>query len=203
MLRLRLSPPRIHRGALGLGLILASCAAPRTRPVVDVDPLVTRVEVVSSLDSDAMSIAGSGDAETRPLRARPRPENLAALMEAAARTRDDQLGAARPFEKMMGDDGPTQLDPEQGPIDLGLRVHINFGASQAPYDDAMQPIHGVVPGRSGFSDSVLQLSWRERVGDGYGNHGTAAITRYQDEAIVDGLSDAEFTWFVFGIHSSF
>ena len=203
MHRLRLFPPNIHHGALGLGLILASCAAPRTRPVVDVELLVTRVEVVTSLDSDAMSIAESVGAEARPVPVSPVPDNLAALMEAAARTRDDALGAARPFDKMMGNDGPTQLDPEQGPIDLGLRVHINFGASQAPYDDAMQPIHGVVPGRSGFSDSVLQLSWRERVGDGYGVHGTAAITRFQDEAIVDGLSDAEFTWFVFGIHSSF
>ncbi len=200
---LRPSFLHLHGGVVCLGLIFVSCGSPRTRPVVDVVPLISSVEVVTSVDSEAMSIVDATETRTRTQRAHPDPEDLTPLMEAAARARDKHFGASKPFDKMMGNDGPTQLDPEQGPIDLGLRVHINFGASQAPYDDAMQSIHGVVPGRSGFSDSVLQLSWRERVGDGYGLHGTAALTRFQDEPILDGLSDAEFTWFVFGIHSSF
>lgn len=194
-----------QRSAAAWGLLVcavasSSCSTPRTRPVLDVVPVVTRVEITTDASVDALAFSLEDEAEP----ATPDSALDVAFEDVVARTTGARTSTGGPdFERLFGDKGPTQLDPDLGPVDLGLAVQVNLGAGEAPYDDAVAPIHAVVPGRSGFSDSVLQFSYRERLGRTYGLHGTAALTRFQDVAIIDGISDAEFAWFVLGVHASF
>lgn len=166
---------------------------------MEVDPLVVSVEVEPDTDGPiALLLEDDAPEEVRaPWGA------LSDYLEGVQSDRAATSVRRSPFDKFMGDEGPKQLDPELGPIDLGLRLAVNFGANEAPYDDAMPTVHAVVPGKPGFSDSVLQLSWRERIGSTYSLHGTAAYTRFQDIAIVEGISDARFAFFVVGVHASF
>lgn len=196
-----LSPLRRQLALVVLAASATACASPRTRPVLDVVPDFTRAEI--SVGSDALALVPSLDADEAPAETTP---TAAAVfhdaVEDAARQHEERRGGFD-LDGISGAQGPLQLDPDLGPIDLGLALHVNLGAGEAPYDDAVRSIHAVTPGRPGFSDSVLQFSYRERMGETYGIHGTAALTRFQDLAILDGIADAEFAFFVLGVHASF
>ncbi|MEM1448741.1 MAG: hypothetical protein AAF957_04145 [Planctomycetota bacterium] len=194
-------PSLLRATCVALGLAIAGCAAPKTRPVVEVDPVVVSIEIDAGADAED-AVAFPGPEESKSTGGESWTA-LAAYIEKVQSDRSSTQVRSSPFDKIMGDEGPKQLDPDQGPIDLGLRLAVNFGANEAPYDDAMPTVHAVVPGKPGFSDSVLQFSWRERLGTTYGLHGTAAYTRFQDIAIVEGISDARFAFFVVGVHASF
>ena len=159
---------------------------------------ITSVEVISGADVDALAFSVHEQPEHEPT-VEVVFESVVeeATRELAQRVAGGVLGG------LIGNDGPMQLDPDQGPVDFGLAMHVNLGAGEAPFDDAMHAIHPEGPGRTGFSDSVLQFSWRERMGETYGLHGTAALSRYQDLAIIDSLEDAELAWVVVGVHASF
>jgi len=179
-------------------LAITACAGPRTRPVVDVAPRITSVEVIPAADVDALAFSVHEQPVDQP--------TVEFVFEAAVEEMTRELGqrlAGGVLEGLIGNDGPMQLDPDQGPVDLGLAVHVNLGAGEAPFDDAMHTIHPDGPGRTGFSDSVLQFSWRERMGETFGLHGTAALSRYQDLTIIDSLEDAELAWVVVGVHAAF
>jgi hypothetical protein len=101
------------------------------------------------------------------------------------------------------DAGAQQLNPELGPVDLGYPLLVDLGAGEAPYDDGVPTIHGVEITRGGFSDALLQASWRETVTRSSMLHTTIAVSRFQDVGMLDGLSDMRFAWVVFGWKISF
>lgn len=98
--------------------------------------------------------------------------------------------------------GTTQLNPELGPMDLGYPLLIDLGAGEAPYDDGVRTIHGVELTRGGFSDAVVQASWRESVTPSSMLHATVALTRLQDLGLIEGAAEMRFTWLVVGWKTS-
>lgn len=111
-------------------------------------------------------------------------------------------GVSSDVEGALGE-GQKQLDPELGPMDLGYPLLIDLGAGEAPYDDGVPTIHGVELTRGGFSDTVLQASWRESYTRTTMLHATVAWSRFQDLGILDGLEDMRFAWVVIGWKASF
>ncbi|MEM6673592.1 MAG: hypothetical protein AAF726_12170 [Planctomycetota bacterium] len=196
---------RTLAGAALLTVFTTACAQTGARPVLSVDANVVDVEIAAARTVDG-PVGPLADGRSDAPEAVSEAVDDLSLDVLLGEARDAQQRALRPkrgIDRVIGDEAPQQLDPEQGPVDLGLKLMVNFGSREAPYDDAMPPIEGMVVGRPGFSDSVLQVTWRERVGENYGFHGTAALTRFQDLAIVEGIADAEFAWFVLGVHASF
>lgn len=98
---------------------------------------------------------------------------------------------------------PIQLDPSLGPVDLGYPILVDLGAGDAPYDDGVRTIHGEEIKRGGFSDSVIQIQWRQPVVPGWSITGGASMFREQDLGILDGLETARFGWALLGVMGSF
>lgn len=175
--------------ALGLG----ACQQVQVRAVVHDRPLV-----------------GAAALETEPLRLPPaRPqgewnrtgfEQDVPAIEGAFETRGrvDVTLAAATLSEIAGD-RPLQLDPDMGPVDLGYALLVDLGAGDAPYDDGVETIHAVEAKRGGFSDTVIQLKWRESIRPGLSITGGASLFREQDLGILDGLGTARFGWATLGI----
>lgn len=195
-------------GGLAMVATLASCSTPRTRPVVDTRPFVVSVErtVWSTTEDQALRRSGPSPEEVHD-RERCR-QSLCAWAEAAARSTiavehmGGQTGLTSFAEPLLGN-GPAQLDAGLGPVDLGFPLLIDLGAGDAPYDDGIPTIHGVESKRGGFSDSIVQMMWRETLSPMTSVHTGAAIRRYQDLSILDGLEDARFAWAVIGLQWRF
>ncbi len=80
---------------------------------------------------------------------------------------------------------------------------LDLGSGVAPYDDA-PPSNALLPvSAPGFSDTVIRLRYEEPLGGGLSFTGDVAASRYQDEPIWSGLSEAEFAWLSFGIQFRF
>ncbi len=196
--------PLVLVGLVGLA---ASCATHPVRAVVDVVPdqvsysfevtadeshqrLVSLVDP-GSIEIDADDTYGYVLENGVDLGQGPEVAGPGPVAESAA-TSMDGLG-----------DGQKQLDPEMGPMDLGYPLLIDLGAGEAPYDDGVPTIHGVELTRGGFSDAVLQASWRESLTPTSMWHATVAVSRYQDLGILDGVEDMRFAWVVLGWKASF
>lgn len=93
--------------------------------------------------------------------------------------------------------------PAPGATPAPLPLLIDLGAGEFPYDDEIHPLDETEPLRGGLSSSVIQLSWRGQLDGPLGLHGTAAVVRTQDEAILDALGDARYGWLAVGFHTTF
>lgn len=189
---------------LGAAAWFSSCATCRNRPVqASVSSVGVRENGVQVERGDALtgnlSTPASHSETVSPLEQGPVPD-LAQRIETLVAWQPVGPPEA-PVDPL---DGEVQIpDPDKAPVDMGLPFQLDLGAGEAPYDDGVRALHVNTPGRPGFSDSVIQLTWRERVSEDLGLHGTAAMLRFQDIAIIDGLADAEFGWFVLGVHTTF
>lgn len=175
--------------ALGLG----SCQGTQVRAVVHDRPLVEVTKI-----------------EAEPTELPPVQQLKASLeidlpaIEGAFETwgRVDVAVAAATLSEVAGD-RPLQLDPVMGPVDLGYPLLVDLGAGEAPYDDGVETIHAVEAKRGGFSDTVIQLKWRESIRPGWSITGGASMFRQQDLGILDGLGTARFGWATLGIAMRF
>ena len=175
--------------ALGLG----SCQGTQVRAVVHDRPLVEVTKI-----------------EAEPIELPPVQQLKASLeidlpaIEGAFETwgRVDVAVAAATLSEVAGD-RPLQLDPVMGPVDLGYPLLVDLGAGDAPYDDGVETIHAVEAKRGGFSDTVIQLKWRESIRPGWSITGGASMFRQQDLGILDGLGTARFGWATLGIAMRF
>ncbi len=175
--------------ALGLG----SCQGAKVRAVVHDRPLIDVAEVEAerielppvqqlkaSLVTDLPAIEGAFE----------------------TRGRVDVAVAGATLSEVSGE-RPLQLDPVMGPVDLGFPLLVDLGAGDAPYDDGVETIHAVEAKRGGFSDTVIQLKWRESIRPGWAITGGASMFRQQDLGILDGLGAARFGWATLGIAMRF
>ncbi len=175
--------------ALGLG----SCQGVQVRAVVHDRPLTSVTEV-----------------EAEPIESPPARQIKASLelnvpaIEGAFETWSpvDVAMAAATLSEVSGE-RPLQLDPVMGPVDLGYALLVDLGAGDAPYDDGVETIHAVEAKRGGFSDTVIQLKWRESIGPGWSITGGASLFRAQDVGLLDGLGTARFGWATLGIAARF
>lgn len=179
--------------ALGLG----ACQQMQVRAVVHDRPLVSGATL-----------------ETAPLRLPPSQpqgegtwtgseQDVPAIEgELEMRGRVDATLAAATLSEISGE-RPLQLDPDMGPVDLGYALLVDLGAGDAPYDDGVETIHAVEAKRGGFSDTVIQLKWRESIRPGLSITGGASLFREQDLGILDGLGTARFGWATLGIAMRF
>ncbi len=201
-----------------LSLTLApSCRVATTRAVVTDRPIAVEYEVRSVAGSDRSlgprtatlpdePTDGLREAEAQPmgaLRAEPfgGPTSSRGVFVPDAAI-DGREAARTTLAALLVGDGPLQLDAEKGPLDLGYLAQVDLGAGEAPYDDAVGPIHGVELRRGGFSDSVLQVSVRKSLVRGLRLHATGALAREQDLSFLEGLPDSRFSWMVVGCYLS-
>ena len=187
-----------------LAIATTSCGGSSLRPVVGVEPIVA--DAVWTSDGALERPAEAVDAAdlARSLRSienwiLSESESLDADERASLA---DDSGARGPASPWMGR-GPAQLDPGLGPVDLGYPILIDLGAGDAPYDDGVRTIHAVETKRGGFSDTIIQMLWRQPVSPMASIHTGAALQRFQDLGILDGLSDAKFAWAIVGLQLRF
>ncbi len=184
-----------------LTVFVSSCATESTRAVVDVVPR----DLSYSLEVAATESAGVQELVLES----PLTGGSAVLaMEESAEeplSGDRQSGWVQEPEDMGFMDlgktlgsGVTQLDPERGPMDLGYPLLIDLGAGEFPFDDGVRTIHGVELTRGGFSDAVVQASWRESMTPASMLHATVAMTRIQDLGMIEGIDEMRFAWAVLG-----
>jgi len=171
--------------------LAAACSAPRVRPVVGVGPVPASYTYVERGADDAFAPGPEGGAERVPV-----PLALEHEVDLLAPAVD---AAAPDVSLLVRDLTPKQLDPRQGPVDLGIPVLLDMGAGHAPYDDGVHPLHADEWGRSGFSGTVIRLSWREPLDESVTVVGGAAFLRFQDIGLLDGIADARFGFAVLGI----
>lgn len=206
MSRLTQRTRTIACAALAIGALVSGCSTSPVRAVADVVPeglsysLKTRsieriVEPALSIDGlvDGIALMDSVGAELE--------EELDGLVGSEP---SDELAGAQAFDLASAfGSGTTQLNPALGPVDLGWPLLIDLGAGETPHDDGIRPFDVLEPTRSGFSDSVIQASWRESLSTSSKIHATVAVTRFQDLGLIDGAGDMRFTWFVVGIKAFF
>lgn len=160
--------------------------------MVGTAPIVTRVTVTETGTQDP-------PAEEREEPARAAVDPLAGLDLGLVGTAVEAVDRAGGSARALLGSSPVQLDPGLGPIDLGYPLLVDLGAGDAPYDDGVPTIHVDEPKRGGFSDSVIQVTWREQLSSHLSVHGGAAIFRYQDLGILDSLPESRFGFAVVGI----
>ncbi len=174
--------------ALGLG----SCQGTRVRAVVHDRPLIDATEV-----------------EAGPIESPPVQQFEAGLevevpaIEGAFETlgRVGVAAAAATLAEVSGD-RPFQLDAVMGALGLDYPLLLDLGAGSGS-DDGVETIHAVEAKRSDFSDTVIQLKWRESIRPGWSITGGACMFRQQDLGILDGLGAARFGWATLGIAMRF
>ena len=188
-----------------LSLSAVSCGGPSLRPVVGVEPIVA--DAVWSQDERFERPPEAVDAADLARRLQSIESWILSDMVdpgAGGRAPDATVpvDAGRATSPWVGR-GPAQLDPGLGPVDLGYPILIDLGAGDAPYDDGVRTIHGVETKRGGFSDTIIQMQWRQTVSPMASVHTGAALQRFQDLGILDGLSDAKFAWAIVGLQLRF
>jgi hypothetical protein len=183
-------PRRSFATITALGALLSSCA---------VDPVREVVSVVPGELSFSMEITSN---EPPVPKARSLEEALAGGEVALPVGAGHQMESLEDHLQATLGSGTTQLNPELGPMDLGYPLLIDLGAGEAPYDDGVRTIHGVELTRGGFSDAVVQASWRESVTPSSMLHATVALTRLQDLGLIEGAAEMRFTWLVVGWKTS-
>lgn len=184
-------------------LAAASCGGTSLRPVVSVEPTVA--EAIWTRDEIVERPAKAVDAADLARRLRS-IESWILSDRVEHRTEAPVPGTGPPPAGTLGPlmgRGPAQLDPGLGPVDLGYPILIDLGAGDAPYDDGVRTIHAEEPKRGGFSDTIIQMLWRQTVSPMTSVHTGAALQRFQDLGILDGLSDAEFAWAIVGLQLRF
>lgn len=188
-----------HRlGVLAVCVSFVGCVSNQTRAVVDARPRVERV--VWTLDERVLEKPqGEAASEVSARDAWREVASSIAGRGAAGVAKE----ASSPGELELLGEGPSQLDPGLGPVDLGYPLLVDLGAGDAPYDDGVETIYAEEKKRGGFSDTVIQVHWRHRLGPALSFHGGASMFRYQDLGIIEGLSDARFGWAVLGIQLQF
>lgn len=174
------------------------CVSSKTRAVVDARPVIARADWTWGRRAIEKPRAESAFAS----RAGTAWRDLVCSL-AARGARGTGHNASSPGEVELLGEGPSQLDPGLGPVDLGYPLLVDLGAGDAPYDDGVETIYAEEKKRGGFSDTVIQVHWRHRLGPELSFHGGASVFRYQDLGILDGLSDARFGWAVVGIQLQF
>ena len=90
-----------------------------------------------------------------------------------------------------------------GSILVGDAIGFDFGSGIPAYDEAAGSYDVLPDGRSGFSDSLLQLSWQKSLAPGATLVGTMAATRFQDVAVLESLSEPDLAWVSVGLRFSF
>lgn len=173
-----------------IAALAAACSASGVRPVLGVEPMPASYSFqerdVERFAPDAAPIAPQ-DATPRELQ--PSLQLRPPRVEPPA---PSTWFVPREFRQ-------KQLDPSRGPVDLGIPMLLDLGAGDAPYDDGVEPLHADEIGRSGFSGTVIRLSWREPIDDAVTFVGGAAFLRFQDIGLLDGIADARFGFAVLGI----
>lgn len=181
----------VPAGVLAMGLLgglLPSCASgDGVRAVVSAEPPPVHYEL-ARLDAERTAEDSAG-------RAFPAVRDMVELVSPAA----FKIGSGSDFASDILGDGVAQLDATVGPLDLGYPLLIDLGAGDAPYDDGVEPLDAVQLGRSGFSDSVMRFTWRERLTANASWTGGAAFLRAQDSSVLEGLADARFGFAVLGL----
>lgn len=195
------SRPTLTTILVVLGGLVSGCATSSVRAVMDVVPKGLSYSMeTAAIESPGMpDVAVSGEFEQDALGGR-----IEGTPVVESETENRSPLAIAPME--MGPlslratlgSGRTQLDPELGPMDLGYPLLIDLGAGEAPYDDGVRTIHSVEMTRAGFSDALLQASWREAITTSSMLHATVAMTRFQDLGMLEGADEMRFAWFVLG-----
>lgn len=171
-----------------LGALLPSCASSDcVRAVVAPEPPAIHYEL-ARLDAERTAV----DSATAAF---PAVQDMVDLVHPAAFKRGP---GSESTSDLLGD-GVAQLDATAGPVDLGYPLLIDLGAGDAPYDDGVAPLDPAHLGRSGFSDSVMRFTWRERLTPNASWTGGAAFLRAQDSSVLEGLADARFGFAVLGL----
>jgi hypothetical protein len=170
--------------------LMTACVGSTVRAVPEVLPPVGGHELTPLVQVDALVFS--------------REEGGRALEGSFPLPEADALGSLAPALSTPDLGSPPPAAAEGGASSpLALPLVLDLGRGEFPYDDEIHPIHGSAMGRGGLSSSVIQLSWREAIDRGVGVHGTAALFRTQDEALLEVLSDARLGWFAVGLHASF
>ncbi len=199
----KICPTWAHRlAAMAAGMGLVSCATDGTRAVMDARPRVSKAEWASVHPTLDLAIVAMESADGAEDEAGDPWEGATWSLEDLGSHGLIQDASAKVEFELLGE-GPAQLDPGLGPVDLGYPLLVDLGAGDAPYDDGVETIHAEENKRGGFSDTVIQMHWRHQLGPEMSFHGGASMFRYQDLGILDGLSDARFGWAVLGIQFRF
>lgn len=173
--------------------MLAGCRAPGVRAVIDVEPIFSGHDVILSAQVGAMafSVADANRAADGSFRT--------PSIDPRSRSIRDQ--------RALGHGAPAAGDrPESrsaGLIPLGWPLEIDLGVGEAPFDDEMHPLDVAEIGRAGFSNSVIRFTWREQLDGPIGIHGTAALSRTQEDPLFESLTAARLSWVALGFHASF
>ncbi|MDB2577292.1 hypothetical protein N9Z54_08875 [Planctomycetota bacterium] len=174
-------------------LALTACSVPGVRAVEGVRPVIVGHELLTSTRTNAGTFS----------------------VEELNGATDGSFHEAEPGHFLVGHrDGQllAQL-VVQGRADAALDstgegrrawpLDIDLGVEEFPLDDGMHPVDGHPAGRSGFSSSLVRLTWREPLVGAFGIHGSAALARTQEEPLTEALTQARLSWFTLGFHASF
>lgn len=172
---------------------IVGCSSPQVRAVPDVTPPVRGHEILLSAQTDAGAFSTA-------------ERNAAANGSFKPAAVIDPVGAQRqgvprwPVEALVDDLPETESLSWAGE---GWPLEVDLGTGEFPYDDTMHPVDGAALGRAGFSNSIIRLTWRESLAGPFGVHGTAALSRAQDDPLLETLSDMRLSWLAVGVHASF
>ena len=87
---------------------------------------------------------------------------------------------------------------------ISLRgIVVDLGCGLPPYDDARPSAEPLPEASHGFSDTVMRMAYRGELWGGVGWFGGVAAHRYQDEPLMEALSEPDLAWFVVGVHFEF
>ncbi|MDG1048740.1 MAG: hypothetical protein P8M11_06640 [Planctomycetota bacterium] len=172
-------------------LLLAGCRGPEVRAVIGLRAPDHGDQLTAHLEAKAFSTAEFNGATDGSFRA---PSS--ALVPRLA-----------PLKRLAL---PPSIEVEARPvavfgraIDLGWPLEVDLGAGEFPHDDEMHPLEGTHVGRGGFSSSVVRFTWREPLRGAVGLHGTAAVTRVQEDPLFESLGRGSPSWVAVGFHASF
>lgn len=96
----------------------------------------------------------------------------------------------------------VELATPRGPVTIE-GFALDLGVGEAPYDDGPRSVAPERPGRAGFSDALIRLSYEHQVAEGTFLVTSASAFRVQDRQIFQALQDLDVSWAVVGIRISF
>lgn len=183
-----LRPPEVQVRVVIVGLLPPAPPGPGALPVS-----------APRSHSEAPSLA-------RTASSAPRPGPAGGLSSLRPRLRS-RLRPLRP--RRPGDLGPEllALDPGEGaqpPTPAhGRGLGFNLGVGEAPYDDNLADIALLPEDLLGFSDAMVQVTYSQPLGSSVALVGSVATIRFQDEPLMEALSDPQLTWVTLGFRVRF
>ncbi len=189
---------RISTALLLSGSIaLTACSTPGVRAVRDVEPGFIGYELLPSGRTDARTFSAEELNAVVESSFQGVPVHLFLSAHRAEHQARQVLAQHSTEEPSVAAWGSPGAGPGSWPLEIDL------GVGEFPLDDGMHPVNCGPSDSSGFSSSLVRLTWREPLVGAFGIHGSAALARTQEEPLLEMLAAARLSWFTLGFHTSF